>query len=125
MNVQQRVAYSPEGEADDVHLYAADETLTNAIGERLKLHYPNHFWAVRTSHQQGVITVSLAGFMQWGFRVRIGELKADPGMTVVMRRAGAMLERLKMPRAGFDAQDYSNALRKYPTWLSRNRKPPV
>lgn len=103
----------------------ANATLTRMVGERLMQAYPGHPWGVCSEIEHGVIKISLQGFNQWCHVIKVERLKGDPAMKVVLKAAGEMLERFKMPRKGFDMASWMAANKKYPSHFNRFTKPPV
>lgn len=98
--------------------------LSTRIWEVLQLHYPGHPWGVGVSHRQGVAQIFMPTFTQWSYVIRLSELKADPGMKMVVRGAGEMLERFNLPRSGFSTDHYVNALREWKPAFNYRKKPP-
>jgi hypothetical protein len=102
----------------------ADEALMKHMHHVLVQHYPGHPWGVAVEHSQGVAVIFVMGFQQWGYRLKLALLKSDPGMREVIRGAGEMLERYRMPRSGFDLGQWRAAMGRWKMHQYRNRKPP-
>jgi len=85
-----------------------DFALTKRIAEVLERHYPSHPWMVEVSHAKGCAFLSLPVIMNRNekFVLHIEALKTDPGLRSVMRAAGEILERYKMPRMAFKLDDF-------------------
>jgi len=92
-----------------------DISLARAIGERLNHWYPGHPWYVETSHAGGIAKISIPMVMGAVncYVLHINDLKSDPSFGSVMKAGGEILERYKMPRAGFDASDFIAATTKH------------
>ena len=96
--------------ANDPHA-RADLALTYQIAEKLEQHYPAHPWRVAVSHAQGVAMIKLPILMRADqqYVLHIEALKTDPGLKLVVRAGGDLLERHKMPRAGFSLTPFLEA----------------
>lgn len=100
---------SDEGIEDPVA--KADLALARRIGEVLQFHYPGHAFMVQVMHGQGIATINIPILMgQWQHVIKLYDLKSDPGMKSVVRAAGEILERYKMPRQGFSMAEWGDAL---------------
>lgn len=93
------------------HVSALDMNLSKTLAECLHRHYPEWLWAVNVSHRTGMIDIRnlhLTG--NHGYRLRLGitysisSLERD-----VMRAGGEILERFRMSRAQFQAEQYGHA----------------
>ena len=102
----------------------ADLEMAKRVWQVLHWHYPSHCWGVSVDHQQGIVQIILPVFSDWSFVVKISDLKGDPAMKAVVRAGGEMLERWRMPRSGLDPVHFAQALKRYPDFMARNRKPP-
>lgn len=111
--------FNPHGDFD-----AANERLCRVIGEKLAQHYPGHPWAVFAEIEHGIAKIALQGFTQWPYVIKISTLKADPGLRIVVKAGGELLERLKMPRGGFSLADWKSATTIRPWHFNRNKKAP-
>lgn len=122
-----RLAYEHPDLGDDPRedaLKAADLRMARNIGGLLETTYPGHPWFVEVSHAQGVVMISLPALMgQNRYVVKLHELKSDPGMKAIVRGCGEILERYRLPRAGFSPTEFQAALRRHPIY--RNRNAPV
>jgi hypothetical protein len=112
--------HDPDGELD-----AANAAMCKLIGEKLAKHYPGHPWAVASEIEHGIVKIALQGFMQWSYIVHVKTLKGDPSLRAIVRAGGEILERLRMPRTGFDLGDYVKATTAMPHHFFRNKKAPV
>ena len=102
---------------------AANSALQKRVGEFLARKYPGHPWAISAEIEHGILKIAIQGFVQWPYVVKVSDLKADPGMHIIMRAAGEILERLKMPRTGFSMADWRGALHRLPMHLNRTKNP--
>jgi hypothetical protein len=104
------------GETDEADPHkAADLFLTAQIAETIQKHYPGHAWMIEVSHAQRVAMLSIPLFMgrnKWV--IHIDTLKSDPTQRAVMRAAGEILERYKIPRNAFGLDDFLMALEGIP-----------
>lgn len=98
--------------------------LCKRIWSVLTFHYPGHPWEVGCSIKQGIAQIFLPTFSDWSFNIRLAHLNGDPGMKVVVKGAGELLERYRMPRSGFDISHYLAAKAKFKPHLTRTRRPP-
>lgn len=103
---------------------AANEALSKRIWHVLQQHYPGHPWGVGVNHEQGIAQIFLPTFTEWSWIIRLNELFVDPGMRMVIRGAGEMLERYRMPRSGFDVSHYLTAQKRFMPHWTRNLRPP-
>lgn len=128
MTFQDKRLFKPNWNTDDLEhdnpKQAADDRLMKAIYAALEQNYPGHPWAVGVQHKHGIGVVFLQGFAQWGYRFKLSSIAADPGLRLIIKGAGEMLERYRMKRSGFDLGDWRAALRKFDARLFRNKKPP-
>ena len=120
-----QVAHSHGFFNEDGYFDNANATLTRMVGERLMAAYPGHPWGVCSEIEHGIVKISLQGFNQWCHVLKVERRKGDPAMRPVLKAAGEMLERFKMPRKGFSFADWHAASRKYPAHFNRFTKPPV
>lgn len=102
-----------------------NERRCREIWRVVQLHYPGHPWHVAVNTSQGIAQVGLPTFTSWTFNIRLSDLAGDPGMKVVVTGAGELLERYRLPRAGFDVSHYVAAQAKFRPHLTMNRRPPV
>jgi hypothetical protein len=90
---------------------AADMALTKRVATVLETHYAGYPWRVEVSHTQGVVMLSMPIFMgHWKHVLKIQNLKSDPMLIAVRNAAGEILERFKIPRAGFSADHFKDAM---------------
>lgn len=104
--------------------YAADLKLCKDVWEVLQRHYPSQPWHVQASSKAGMVQIFLPTFSTWSYNIRMADMKADPGMKLVMKGAGELLERFKLPRAGFDYTHYVAAQLAFKPLFNINRRPP-
>jgi hypothetical protein len=84
----------------------ADISLAAAVFHVLERHYPGHRWRVNADHAQGIVTVQLQyldavrRWANYGYLLKIANLKSDPGMKAVVRAGGELLERYGLSREG-------------------------
>lgn len=117
--IQERGLFNAHGQAD-----AANEALCKLIGRKLSEVYPGHPWGVMAEVEHGIVKIALQGFTQWPVVIKISTLKGDPSLKSVVKYAGELLERLKMPRKGFSMADWQIASRAMPHHFFRNAKAP-
>jgi hypothetical protein len=103
----------------DPHAYA-DIALARKIGETLQYHYGGHPWYVEVEHIHGIAKVSIPSLMGWTsyFVIHLDRLASDPGMKIVVKAGGEILERYRIPRSGFDFFAFADACKKvdYISW---------
>lgn len=117
--------YNPHTDKYDPDPYArANMDMAKRIHSVLTFHYPGHPWHVASNLRHGIVQIGLPTFTSWTYNIRVAELKADPKMNAVKKGAGEMLERYRMPRAGFDIPHYLDAQAKFKPLVNYNRKPP-
>lgn len=117
--------YNPHTDRYDPDPYAAANLgMARKIFAVLSYHYPGHPWHVASNLEQGIAQIGLPTFTSWTYNIRIKDLKGDPGMKVVVRGAGELLERYRMPRAGFDVSHYVAAQQKFKPLANYNKRPP-
>lgn len=97
--------------------------LAEQIWQKLQFHYPGHPWGVGVSHEQGIAQIFMPTFTAWSYVIRLQELFSDPGMRMVVRGGGDMLERFNLPRSGFSTDQYVSALRNWRPDFNYKRKP--
>lgn len=100
------------GEFDEKDPFqAADLTLTGRVADVIQRHYPGHPWMIEVSHEQGVVMVSIPLFTgRHKYVIHINTLKTDPALRTVIRAAGEILERYRIPRNRFNVDDFLTAL---------------
>lgn len=100
---------------------AADAALTRHIAQIVERHYPGHPWFIEVSHRQGIIKINLPALMKQNyFVVHIRQTWTDPALTYIKRGCGEILERFRLPRAGYSHDEYLSALHARPLWRFRN-----
>lgn len=97
---------------------SADKALAIQISDVIQQHYPGHRFVVKVSSRQQIVQIQLAPFMGnlW-YKIGLPYLVNDPSMKRVIRAAGEILERFRMPRAGFSLDDFLRARAQVPPWL--------
>lgn len=93
------------------HLSALDMNMSKTLAEALHRHYPGHLWGVNVSHRTGLIEIRnlyLAG--NWGYVMKLQPIYSISSLEMdVMRAGGEILERFRMSRAQFQAEQYAAA----------------
>ena len=107
-----------EGFEHDPHK-VADLALTKTMAEVLERHYPGYPWMIEVDSSQGIAKISIPLFMgaQNKYVLHLSHLKSDPGFRCVVRAAGEILERYKIPRRGFSVDAYEAAMNNIPKAL--------
>lgn len=99
---------SPEAAA---HRFATDVNMAKQLSEVLQKHYPGHMWAVNVESRTGLITIRdlyLSG--TWGYVLKIGAVYSASSLERdAVRAGGEILERFRMQRAQFVAEQYADA----------------
>lgn len=108
-----------------LNLAAANDALCELVGEHLARVYPGHPWGIISQIESGIVKICLQGFQQWPVVIHVESLKGDPSMAKVTRYAGELLERLRMPRKGFDLASWQEANKRHNWLFNRNKKAPV
>ena len=117
--LHERGLFNLEGQFD-----AANEAMCKLIGEKLAAVYPGHPWGVMSEIEHGIVKIALQGFTQWPVVIKVSTLKGDPSLRAVVKYAGELLERLNMPRKGFNLADWKTANTLRPWHFHRNSKAP-
>lgn len=139
MRYRPMVGFTPDGLGDDKAAFDAAKTkrevaIAKWVGNRLERFYPGHAWHVVTrigfDGRNGNIQIRLNGIMpanMW-MNVLLSEALDDPTGKVILRRAGELLERYKLPRGNFDLDHWRQALNAMPIAvkkLGRGYKAPL
>jgi hypothetical protein len=103
---------------------AVNADLCRKIGRKLSDAYPGHPWGVMAEAEHGIVKIALQGFIQWPVTIKLSTLASDPGLRSVVRYAGEILERLRLPRTGFSMADWRAANSARPWVFNRNKRPP-
>lgn len=100
---------------------AAELAIARWTGNLLERTYPGHPWHVETTIGRngmgGLIKIRINGIMPGNYWnvVQLADTLTDPGgKRTVLRAAGELLERYKLPRANFDADNFRAAIRAMP-----------
>lgn len=98
---------SPE---EAMHRNANDQNMAKTLCEVLQKHYPDHLWAVNVNGRTGIITIRdlyLSG--QWGYVLKIGAVYSISSLERdAVHAGGEILERFRMSRAQFRADQYAD-----------------
>lgn len=93
-----------------MHRTANDQNMAKMLCERLQQHYPGHLWAVNVEGRTGLITIRnlyLSG--QWGYVLKIGHVYSASSLERdAVRAGGEILERFRLSRAQFKAEQYAD-----------------
>lgn len=120
--------YKADGAGDDGNeadpFHEANQALSRRMWEVIQLHYPGHPLTTGANHKQGVCMIYFPIFTTWPYILKIANLKADPGMKRVVKAAGEILERYRMPRAGFDLTHLVNAMNRFQPKITQTWQPP-
>ena len=111
--------FNDQGELD-----AANHALAQLVMDKLNNDYQGHPWNVAAEIEHGIVKFYLQGFQQWPMVIHVSSLMGDPSMRVVRKFGGELLERLGMPRKGFDLADWRRAMSIKPWHFHRNAKAP-
>lgn len=100
---------------------AADMRLTKRVAQLLEWHHPGHFFRVTVDHEQRLLLIELPPLLERPhcFNIPLTVIYSDPGLRTVVRAAGEILERFKMPRTRWDTDQYRTAVRAQPFGASR------
>jgi hypothetical protein len=78
----------------------------------LESHYPGHPWETEIDSRGRMAYVSIPSITgRWKYRIHLSALKSDPGLRIVIKAGGEILERWGIPRAGFCGVAYKEAPR--------------
>lgn len=123
-----KAAYRADGQGDDGNepdpYHAQNASLAKRMWEVLQLHYPGQPITTGANHAQGIAMLYFPIFTRWPYIVKLNTLKADPGMKTIVRAAGEILERYRVPRAGFTVSDLVTALERWQPKFTNAWKPP-
>lgn len=90
---------------------ANDVLMAKTLSEALLKAYPGHLWAVNVEGRTGLITIRdlyLSG--QWGYVLKIGNVYSISSLERdAVRAGGEILERFRLQRAQFRAEQYAEA----------------
>lgn len=93
------------------HITLNDMMWARTLGEALHRHYPGYLWAVNVESRTGLIQIRnmhLAG--NWGYVLKMGAVYSISSLEKdVIRAGGEILERFRLSRAQFQAEQYSEA----------------
>jgi hypothetical protein len=89
---------------------ANDFIMARNLAEALHRHYPNHLWGVNVEGRTGIISIKnlyLSG--NWGYVLKMGAVYSISSLERdAVRAGGEILERFRMSRAQFQAQQYAD-----------------
>lgn len=90
---------------------ANDFVMARTLAEKLHQHYPGHLWGVNVEGKTGLITIRnlyLSG--NWGYVLKLGAVFSMSDLERnAVRAGGEILERFRMQRAQFVADQYADA----------------
>ena len=97
------VTDNPQGAANDI-------VMAKEMAEALHSAYPGHLWAVTCDGEIGFADVrNLALSGNWGFRIKLDEIYSGSQFKhKVLMAGGELLERYRLRRGKFDADEYAN-----------------
>lgn len=89
---------------------ANDYVMAMEMANTLHQHYPGHLWAVTCEGDRGIATVRNLGLDgNWGFILKLSDLStASDWKKRVQMAGGEVLERFRLSRRGFRADEYSS-----------------
>ena len=91
----------------DPRVTAGEQTMAKNISEELMKHYPDHAWGVFVDAQTGMAKIfNLAVSDQWGFYVRMVDIKSD--YSNIASYGGEILERYKLTRGRLKEDEFMN-----------------
>ena len=111
--------FNGDGQHDAMNAWVCKQ-----IGEKLAQVYPGHPWGVCSEVEHGIAKIMLGGFTQWTVTIKLSTLKSDPALTSVVKYAGELLERLKLPRGEFNLALHREAMARLPYHFNRNATAP-
>ena len=89
---------------DQIRGGAAITVLCKQIGDTLETHYPGWLWLVVPDVEGGVLSIlSLRLSGEWGYRFRTADISGDAKVASqqIVRAAGEILERFRVPRGTY------------------------
>lgn len=100
----------------DEQFKTADDELLLKIARHVETHYPGHGWNIGVSHADGLVRLSIPLFMGSinFYVIKIRELQTDPSLHKVTKACGEILERLNLPRAGFNPAEFVDLVHRSP-----------
>ena len=101
----------------------ADRRIVQRVAACLELHHPGHFFKVRVDHAQRLLQMNLPPLLSephW-YTIPLTVVYCDPGLRCVVRAAGEILERYRMPRSRWSTDDYRAAVRAQPPHANRRK----
>ena len=107
--LETRLMYKPKLDGTDDKHKSADLRLAIGIGAELQRLYPGYSWRVTCDSFQGIVYFSVPALMGDTLNaiIRLADLDRDPKL--VMRLGGQLLERMRLPRRGFEAMSFCEA----------------
>lgn len=99
------------------------------VGECLNRHYPGYPWFVKVEGDRlgAVIAIQIKGLMpdnRW-YAINFRDAVSDPSGKLVVMGAGELLERYNIPRTGFTAANWFDALQRFPLGNGRGHLEPL
>lgn len=98
--------------------------LARSAGEIANNFYPGHPWYVEIKPpikygQHVVIQISIPALMgRWSWNIPTDTVQTSEDLRkAVMRGCGELLERYRMPRQGFNASHFAEAIATFPAWM--------
>jgi hypothetical protein len=96
-------------------LLAYEEGLCKRIFEKLWEHYPMYDWKVKVdaSPKMGMVSIKLPRIHHsaLGYNFPVDKLANDPGMGIVVKAGGELLERFKLTRGKANKAEYTDQIR--------------
>jgi hypothetical protein len=119
--VRTEARFVPSGEGSLERL-AADFAAARAVRRILDTAYPGHGWEVVADSGQGYVAFRIPALMgvNYAYLVKGRDLTPE----AVLKGAGELLERYRLPRAKFDLDRFLEARAKHSILLDRSRKIP-
>lgn len=109
-------------EADPFH--SANRTLAIRMWDAIQAEYPGTPILPGANHAQGICALYVPLFTPQPYIIHIANLAADPGLVRVVRAAGEILERYRIPRSGFKTDHWVSAITRFKPTYRLADKPP-
>lgn len=108
--IEKRLMYVPpiDGSIDPHRQF--DLFVATRIGEILSHHYPGYPWKITSNAQQGIVHFSIPVLMgpTLNWLIRLAQW-GDLNPKMVIDGAGQLLERMNLPRTGFEVMSFLEA----------------